>query len=272
MNTKISVITPSYNQGAYIEKTIRSVLEQNYHDIEHIIVDGGSTDETIDILKKYPHLIWISEPDKGQADALNKGLKLANGSIVGWINADDFYNPGAFRNVVKYFSMPETMWLIGNLSFHFEESGLVVQDISPKVSHDRLLKDPDIVRQQPAFFRKDLLESVRGWNPDYFMAMDYDLWVRLSRIAPPSMVRENWASFRIHSQQKTTLKNILRQSREIESIQKREGAPRHLRLKMMTKKRWQWIKGRVKHVCLELGLLNKKYWNRPIWVKQRGRR
>ena len=84
---KITILTPSFNQGAFVEKNIQSVMSQDYADFEHIIIDGGSTDNTVDILKKYPHLKWISEPDEGQADALNKGLAMATGDIVGWINS-----------------------------------------------------------------------------------------------------------------------------------------------------------------------------------------
>src|SRR5919202_749944 len=91
----VSVVTPSLNQGRYIEETIRSVLEQDYPRVEHIVVDGGSTDETLDVLRRYPHLRWVSEPDRGQADAVNKGFRIARGEIFGWLNADDLYVPGA---------------------------------------------------------------------------------------------------------------------------------------------------------------------------------
>ncbi|MBP7435874.1 MAG: glycosyltransferase [Bacteroidales bacterium] len=100
---RVSIITPSYNQGQFIEKTILSVLNQNYHNFEHIIVDGGSIDNTLEILKKYPYLIWISEPDKGQSDTFNKGLKVSSGEIIGWLNSDDMYKQNIFSGIVKYF-------------------------------------------------------------------------------------------------------------------------------------------------------------------------
>src|SRR5438309_5772154 len=96
----VSVVTPSLNQGAYIEETIRSVLDQDYPRIEHIVVDGGSTDGTLEILRRYPHLTWVSEPDGGQADAVNKGFRLAEGEIFGWLNADDLYLPGTISAAV----------------------------------------------------------------------------------------------------------------------------------------------------------------------------
>ncbi len=104
---KISVITPSFNQGVFIEDAVRSVLEQGYPNFEHIIIDNCSTDGTIEILKKYDHLIWISEPDEGQSDALNKGFNLASGDIIGWLNVDEFYMPGAFTYISSYITANE---------------------------------------------------------------------------------------------------------------------------------------------------------------------
>ncbi len=101
---KISIVTPSYNSAEFIEDCIQSVLKQNYPNFEHIIIDGGSTDGTVEILKKYPHLKWISEPDEGQSDALNKGFKKAEGDIIGWLNSDDVYLPGTFNKVADILS------------------------------------------------------------------------------------------------------------------------------------------------------------------------
>jgi glycosyltransferase involved in cell wall biosynthesis len=101
---KISVITPSLNQGKYIEECILSVLNQGYDNFDHIIIDGGSTDNTLTVLRKYKHLIWVSEPDEGQSDAINKGFKMASGEIIGWLNADDRYLPGTFHSVAEYMS------------------------------------------------------------------------------------------------------------------------------------------------------------------------
>lgn len=98
---KLTIITPSFNQAPYIEQTIRSVLAQDYPCVEHIVIDGGSTDCTVDVLKKYPHLQWVSEKDRGQADALNKGLAKASGDIIGWVNSDDYYEHKIFGSIVK---------------------------------------------------------------------------------------------------------------------------------------------------------------------------
>ena len=102
-NLKISIITVSFNQGQYIEDNIKSVLDQNYPDFEHIIIDACSTDNTLSILKQYPHLIWTSEPDKGQSDGLNKGFKKATGDIIVWLNSDDMMCEGAFQTINDFF-------------------------------------------------------------------------------------------------------------------------------------------------------------------------
>src|SRR5438105_5021105 len=100
----VSIVTPSYNDSAIIERTILSVANQGYDKLEHLIIDGGSTDGTIQILQRYPHLKWISEKDDGQADALNKGFRMAKGEIIGWLNSDDTYNLGAIREAVSYLA------------------------------------------------------------------------------------------------------------------------------------------------------------------------
>lgn len=202
MPLKFSIITPSYNQGSFIEQTILSVVNQPGIEKEHIVMDGGSNDETVAVLKKYPHLKWVSEKDKGQADALSKGIKLATGDIVGWINSDDYYEQGIFESVAKHFEDPKVMWVIGNLSYVYDDTQEVIADVSPQVTYQRLVSDPDIIRQPPTFFRREFLLRVGGWNPDYFLVMDYDLWLRLAKEYTPKMVDETWAYFRMHALQK----------------------------------------------------------------------
>jgi glycosyltransferase involved in cell wall biosynthesis len=263
----ISVITPSFNQGAYIEQTIRSVLHQDYGRVEHIVVDGGSTDDTVDILNRHPHLIWVSEKDRGQADALNKGLALAKGDIIGWINSDDYYQDNIFASVITHFQSTDAKWLVGNLANVFDGESAVVFRQSPKVTFDALVRDPDIVRQQPTFFRREALWSVGAWNTDRYMVMDYDLWVRLAKASPPTMVNEDWAYFRNHVAQKSGHANILRQSAEITAILRREKVASRLIASHRIKKSWYWAKGLAKERLINLRIVPQRYRTRAIRQK-----
>jgi glycosyltransferase involved in cell wall biosynthesis len=255
---KLTIITPSYNQAPYIEQTIHSVLTQDYPCVEHIVIDGGSTDRTVDLLKKYPHLQWVSEKDRGQADALNKGLAKASGDIIGWINSDDYYEHKVFGSIVRCFEDPDVMWVIGYLTFLWDQTGELVAKKSPPISYDRLLNDPDIVRQPSTFFRKSIIEQVGGWNPEFFMAMDFDLWVRLAKISSPKMIDANLAYFRIHALQKTSHMNTLRQKRELLTILTRENVSWAIMTRVSMQKNWATLKGQVKEILLRLKIIPPK--------------
>jgi glycosyltransferase involved in cell wall biosynthesis len=260
----ISIITPSFNQGAYIEQTIRSVLRQNYRPIEHIVVDGGSTDDTVDILKRYSHLNWISERDRGQADALNKGFALAKGDIVGWLNSDDYYQENIFGSVAAHFRTTGAQWMVGNLANVFGDGSQPVFRRSPRITFDSLVRDPDIVRQQPTFFSREALNSAGGWNANRYMVMDYDLWIRLAKISPPVMIDEDWAYFRNHAAQKSGHANILRQAAEIADVLRREKVALRTIASHRMRKTWYWAKGLVKERLIDLGLVPQRYRTRPI--------
>jgi len=262
----LTIITPSFNQGLYIEQTISSVLRQDYLHVEHIVIDGGSTDSTVDVLKRYPHLRWVSEKDRGQADALNKGLAIATGDIIGWINSDDYYDANIFESVVRCFQDPDVMWVVGNLTYRFEDSNETIPGRSPVVTFDRLLNSPDIVRQQPTFFRKTFIERAGGWNPECFMVMDFELWVRLAKISPPIMVDKNWAYFRLHPLQKTSYANTLRQARELVAILKHEQVHWTTIANLWLRKWWASMKGCLKVFLLNAGIINPRYRSRPIRI------
>lgn len=223
---KISIITPSFNQGAYIERTIRSVLQQEVNfPFEYIIMDGGSTDETLDILKKYPERIkWISEKDRGQSDALNKGISMASGDIIGYLNSDDIYLPGTLQKVADQFTLnPEKMWLYGMARMIDDQDDEIRKWISwyKKINsgtfnYHRLLCE-NYISQPAVFFKKQAFDLVGGFDPGLHYAMDYDLWLRLARVNHPLVIKDDLAAFRMHEQSKSSLnfKNLFTEQYQV---------------------------------------------------------
>lgn len=261
---KFSILTPSFRQGVYIRQNIESVLQQGWPDIEHIVVDGGSKDDTVDILSSYPHLKWVSEKDEGQADALGKGLRMATGEIVGWINSDDYYFDGVIKKVAEAFADPAVQWVIGDISILDEASGEFVPMSSPEVSWESLQRNPDIVRQQGTFFRREFLLQAGGWNKQFFMVMDFDLWVRLAKRSKPLMLKKQFAVFRIQKDQKSGLANIRRQTREMVHVLRRENADQTNIWQLILKKEWQLLKGTLKTWMIRAGFLDTRFLLKPV--------
>jgi hypothetical protein len=196
----ISIITPSYNQAPYLEQAIRSVLEQGYPDLEYIIVDGGSTDGSIEIIERYAHRLawWVSEPDSGQAEAINKGFKHASGDLIAWLNSDDLYLPGAVNAAADALeSNPKLGMVFGDaitINTHgqplnrltFGEWGLIE------------LMSFRIICQPAVFMRRSVLNEAGFLDPSYHYMLDHHLWVRLARLAPIQHVPQTWAAARHH--------------------------------------------------------------------------
>jgi glycosyltransferase involved in cell wall biosynthesis len=203
---RVSIVTPSYNQAPFLEQTIRSVLEQDFHDIEYIIVDGKSTDGSSRIIEKYARRLgwWVSEPDRGQTDALNKGFAHASGELLAWINSDDTYMPGAISEAVSFFRAHPNAALIYGDANYIDEAGRVVGRFPAAQTNYRLLRQGYVhIPQQAAFFRADLWQQVGPLDPSFFFAMDYDLWVRLAARGPLIYEPRVWANFRLHGDSKT---------------------------------------------------------------------
>lgn len=201
MNTpRISVSTPSFNQARFIEPCIRSVQEQDYPDVEHIIFDGGSTDGTLDVLRRYDKVIrWTSEPDKGQSDAINKGFRAATGDIVGWINSDDWYARGAFRKVAAYFQAhPEADFVYGNCFFTDAEGRVLRRFRTVPYKWEWLLFTGLLIPQPGFFVRRRVLEDCGLLDIAFRNVMDYEWWLRIARRHPPHFIDRYLAYFRIH--------------------------------------------------------------------------
>jgi glycosyltransferase involved in cell wall biosynthesis len=208
----ISIITPSYNQAPFIEKTIQSVLSQDMPQIEYLIVDGGSTDGTVDILKKYESKLawWISEKDGGQTDAINKGFAHAKGDVLAWINSDDTYEPGAVAAAASYLQdHPEVGMVYADCNY-INESGRVIGKFNAAQTDYRLLRRGSThIPQQTMFFKAELWKEIGPLDPSFYFAMDYDLWTRIAARAPIKYVPQTWANFRLHTSGKTILADDL---------------------------------------------------------------
>jgi glycosyltransferase involved in cell wall biosynthesis len=204
----VSIVTPSHNQVGYIEETIRSVLSQDYPQIEYLIVDGGSTDGTVHVLHKYSEKIswWVSEEDQGQTDAINKGFARAKGDVLAWINSDDTYEPGAVAAAVAFLQQhPEVGMVYGDCNY-INESGDVIGRFPAAPTDYRLLRRGYThIPQQTMFFRADLWRQVGPLDPSFYFAMDYDLWTRIARRTKIQYVPQTWANFRLHTSGKTIM-------------------------------------------------------------------
>lgn len=203
----VSIVTPSFNQARYLESTIKSVLGQDYPRIEYIIIDGGSTDGSVDVIKKYSGGLawWVSEHDKGQTDAINKGFNRATGEILAWINSDDTYNPGAIAQAVKYLiENPEVGLVYADCNF-IDEDDRVIGKFNAAQTNLRCLREGYVhIPQQTVFFRAKYWKELGPLDPSFYFAMDYDLWTRIASHAPfKYLAGQTWANFRLHTSGKT---------------------------------------------------------------------
>ena len=174
----VSVVTPSFNSARFIRETIESVQMQDYPYIEHIVIDGGSTDGTVQILQEYPHLVWVSEPDDGQSDALNKGFRRAQGEIIGWLNADDTYEPNAISTVVNFLMENEQVDLIYSDARVIDENGEQIGITKAQPFDLKLLLISNYVNQPTVFMRRAVIEKLGGVNQGLHFVMDRELWLR----------------------------------------------------------------------------------------------
>jgi Glycosyl transferase family 2 len=198
----VSIITPTFNPGHRLTRCIESIEAQSYPHVEHIVVDGGSTDGTLDVLRCHPGVRWVSEPDNGQSDALNKGFRMARGQLLTWINADDTLLPKAVESVVDAATATGAEWIYGNCKmWEGERSHLW----DPPATFDEASFDwvcP--IAQQGTFFTKRAFESVGGIDESYDLSMDYDLWLRFVKAGVArTFVPEVLGTFEVHEESKT---------------------------------------------------------------------
>lgn len=208
MYPKISIVTPNYNKGSFLEYTIKSVLSQNYPNLEYIIIDGGSTDNSIDIIRKYQDKLsyWVSEPDKGMYDAIRKGFSHATGEILAWIGSDDMYHPNCFNIVAEIFKNDRVSWLVGATT-HFDKYGRCVFVTQSRYfsRQDLLSGDFRWIQQESSFWRKDLYDYVGGIDASLKYAGDFDLWLKFSQFEKMYVCNALLGGFRINNEGQLSL-------------------------------------------------------------------
>lgn len=208
---KISIVTPSFNQGQYIEQTILSIINQGYPNLEYIIIDGGSTDNTVEIIKKYEKYLtyWVSEPDRGQSHAINKGLEKCTGDIFNWINSDDYLEDGALDLIEKAFIENNDVLQVCGFTRLFEE------ETGETIMHHRceLFENTEMtiveqrINQPGAFYNLQTIKELRGVNETLHYVMDLELWLRfLTKFGQQriKLINTTIAHFRVHSNSKTS--------------------------------------------------------------------
>ena len=196
----VSIVTPSFNQAAYLEQTISSVLDQDYGRLEYLVVDGASTDGSPEIVKKYAERLawWVSEEDSGQAEAVNKGFSRASGEIVAWLNSDDFYLPGAILGAVHAFQAhPEALFIYGDMLAVDSDSRITNRLTYRQLTLEDLLCF-QIIGQPAVFMRRSALEQTGYLDPSYDCMLDHQLWLRMAMHGPFVHVDQTWSAARYH--------------------------------------------------------------------------
>lgn len=201
---RVTVITPSFNQAAYLEQTIQSVLGQGYPNLEYMVVDGGSTDGSVEIIQRYAHHLawWVSERDQGQADAINKGFTRATGEIIGWLNSDDLYQPGALETAIEAFqSHPEAGIVFGDvLSIDAAGNAINLMRFDRYTLVDLLAFR--IISQPGVLMRRTVLEQAGFLDTRFHYMLDHHLWLRMARLAPLEYIPRVQACARFHAEAK----------------------------------------------------------------------
>jgi len=205
---KITVVTPSYNQAQFLERTINSVLDQGYPNLEYIVIDGGSTDGSQDIIRKYGSSLayWVSEKDRGQSHAINKGFQRATGNWIAWQNSDDVYYPGAFASLARAAARHRSADLIiGNVNL-IDAEDRVLRDlcyVTPTLGS--MLAEGMVLTNQVAFWRRDMHARIGWLDESLSCAFDYDWFLRVLGAGRGAHVNECWGGYRLHGETKTSL-------------------------------------------------------------------
>ena len=198
----VSIITPSYNQAAYLENTLRSVFAQDYPRIEYLVVDGGSNDSSVDIIKRYAHRLswWVSERDAGQAEAINKGMRASKGEIIGWLNSDDLYLPGAVSGAVAALQRNKAAGMVYSNAVSIDSHGRPTNLLVFEKWGLLDLMSFRIICQPAVFMRREIFERAGMLDASFHFMLDHHLWIRMCRLAPIDYASDKfWAAARMHA-------------------------------------------------------------------------
>jgi glycosyltransferase involved in cell wall biosynthesis len=204
---RVSIVTPSYNQGRFIEATIRSVLLQDYPNLEYWVIDGGSNDESLEIIQKYsPWLMgWVSEKDLGQADAINKGWQRATGEFLGWINADDLLTPGSIMTAVSYLqNHPEAGLVFGDLEHIDDQGKILILETYKDFDLVEIVREVNWISQPGNLLKRSMFERVGLLDTTLHFQMDFDYWLRIALVSKIGYLRQPLAQFRQHPEGKSS--------------------------------------------------------------------
>jgi Glycosyltransferases involved in cell wall biogenesis len=226
MTVKITIVTPSYNQGIFLQRTLDSVFNQNIENLEYLVFDGGSKDETVNILERYKgKLSFVSEKDGGQSDAVNKGLLAAKGDIIGWLNSDDVYFPGAIASVIRVFEKhPDVDVVYGNAD-HIDVNDQYMEDYYTEQWNYERLKDICFLCQPAVFFRKSVVERYGVLNKELRYCMDYEYWLRIGKEKPFYYLDQKLAGSRLYMDNKTLGSRRAVHEEIIEMLKEKFGTP-----------------------------------------------
>lgn len=259
---RITIVTPSFNQASFLERTIVSVLDQRYANLEYIIVDGGSTDGSVDIIRKYSDKLawWVSESDNGQTDAINKGIRRATGEWVAWQNSDDVYYPGVFRDLATAAARrPKAGLIIGDLML-IDEHGRPLRDVRyVKPNYNAMRAEGMLIANQSAFWRRDLQQALGLLDESFHCSFDFEWFLRLTRYTECTHVAGIWGALRLHGETKTSTQALRFQEENCRILLGREMPA------------WQRNLYKLRRMALMLGRGELSYVLRGLSRRARGR-